>query len=334
MAASSKGLDPGLITDERIKDCFREAMSEMADCRLCPWQCGADRLHGQIGRCGAAPFGEVFYAGLLMNEESDLNPAYEVFFTGCNLSCRFCYLAEKVRRAPGSHPAAPLAGHPLFRDQGLESARSLSAVGGEPAVNLAAALYLFGALPLRPRVWNSNMVYAPAVARMVARAADVVVADIHFGNDRCAELIAGLPGYLDTVLANLESARAAGLSVIVRHLPLPGHYDCCGRAVIRIMRDFFPALSFHVLSHYLPPPPVQAGVCRGLRRSLPPSDSRRLKNEAREAGLRLEPDGAPEKRAPGPADERGEIIIGADGSVIVPHLTPGLLELVRAIKEA
>ena len=111
------------LRDAVIKEVWREAGKQMRSCSLCPLKCGTDRLSGNRGACGASLTGEVFYAGLLVNEEHDLNPAYEVFFTGCNLGCRFCYLADKVKssialRDNHSGPL-PLYAHPLYNDRDL-----------------------------------------------------------------------------------------------------------------------------------------------------------------------------------------------------------------------
>jgi putative pyruvate formate lyase activating enzyme len=328
------------LTDPRIREIGAEALREYGRCRLCVRDCGTNRRSGQRGSCGASTWGEVFYAGLLVNEESDLNPAYEVFFTGCNLDCGFCYLRDKVR---GKASSLPLIGHPFFQDPGLKAARSINAVGGEPGVNLLAALHLFDTVPVRPRVWNSNMIYSSFVAKAVAEVADVVVADIHFGSDRCAREIAGSGSYLEPVLNNIEHACSARLTVIVRHLLLPGHEDCCGRAVLRIMAERFPDLRFHLLANYLPPRKGQTIMRPELSREVSPDAAARLRDEALKLGLRLEP--APDRmeresllaalrdRGALACWEQGEIIIEPSGRMVIPHLTPQLLEVVAGMED-
>ncbi len=335
------------VEDSRIRSLVLSSLKELENCRLCPWECGVNRLAGAVGKCGASAFGEVFYAGLLLNEERALNPAYEVFFTGCNLSCRFCYLADKVcSRNSGKEnrkdQSRPLEGHPLFLDPGLSAARSLCAVGGEPATNLPAALALFGAINVRPRVWNSNMYYGSFVADAAADAADVVVADVHFGNDDCAGWISGVKNYMETVTRNIERAVDAGLRVIVRHLLLPGHLKCCGFPAVRLMAERFPYLRFHILDNYVPPPKSRTSYCRELRQRRDPLDVKKLVEAARDAGLDLE---APYQKNEtikerGMASdsirawlgETGELIIDEAGRVIIPHLTPGLLQMFEEIR--
>jgi len=315
------------MADKGVRNLARAALVEYSNCRLCPWECGVDRLAGEAGRCGASVWGEVFYSGLLVNEEQELNPAYEVFFSGCNLSCRFCYLADRV----GSMGHPGILGHPLFADAGLGLARSLCAVGGEPGVNLLGCLYLFDKAGLRPRVWNSNMFYSGLVCEAVEQVADIVVADVHFGNDRCAKRIAGAGRYLETVLHNIAGAIKAGVEVIVRHLFLPGHLECCGLPVVRILAERFPGLRFHLLSDYFPPCRSRAGCCPELCGEPEAGQVGVVLQEAGRRGLRVEPARRDSVAVFAGIAEHVEIVIDTCGRVFIPHFTPGLQAMAKEI---
>jgi len=334
------------LHDVVIKEVWREARKEMRACTLCPLKCGADRMKGFQGACGASLTGEVFYAGLLVNEEHDLNPSYEVFFTGCNLGCRFCYLADKVRSKGGSADTfspLPLWGHPLYNDAAVHDAKTLSAVGGEPAVNLLGALYLYDTVEVRPRVWNSNMYYGQFVSEAVSRVADVVVADVHFGNNNCASRIAGAGDYLEKVFTTIGRAVSAGCEVIIRHLVLPGHVDCCALPVMQRAAYEFPGVRFHLLFNYMPPPPLQASSTPELLNKPAFVEVNRALEKADELGLRMEParvEGSCQGNVGGVSEvfsasspECGEIIIDTDGEIFIPHLTPGLQDVLACMKE-
>jgi putative pyruvate formate lyase activating enzyme len=79
----------------------------------------------------------------------------------------------------------------------------------------------------------------------------VYVADFKFGNDHCAERIAGVERYLEVVQRNLLIAADRG-GLIVRHLLLPGHFDCCYRPIVCWMRENMRETKFNVLGGYLP----------------------------------------------------------------------------------
>lgn len=64
-----------------------------SSCTLCPRNCHADRMHGQLGYCSMPDSVLVARASLHMWEEpciSGTNGSGTVFFTGCNLKCVFC----------------------------------------------------------------------------------------------------------------------------------------------------------------------------------------------------------------------------------------------------
>ncbi len=66
---------------------------DLKNCRICPRNCGVDRISGQVGFCRTK--GEIFVSRASLHhwEEpciSGTNGSGTVFFSGCNLSCVFC----------------------------------------------------------------------------------------------------------------------------------------------------------------------------------------------------------------------------------------------------
>ena len=59
---------------------------------------------------------------------------------------------------------------------------------------------------------------------------DVWLADFKFGNDACALRLAKVPDYTSSVRENLLWADRHS-ELIVRHLLMPGHIECCWRPV-------------------------------------------------------------------------------------------------------
>ena len=65
----------------------------MEACRLCPRECGVNRLEGKKGFCGVDAKVMVARAALHMWEEpciSGKEGSGAVFFSGCSLGCGFC----------------------------------------------------------------------------------------------------------------------------------------------------------------------------------------------------------------------------------------------------
>ena len=65
----------------------------LKECKLCPHNCKGNRLEGVLGRCKAGSKVKIALANLHFFEEpciSGEKGSGTVFFSGCNLSCKFC----------------------------------------------------------------------------------------------------------------------------------------------------------------------------------------------------------------------------------------------------
>ena len=85
---------------------------------------------------------------------------------------------------------------------------------------------------LPPVVWKSDFHGTPEVFELLDGVVDTYVADFKFGNDLCAKRIAAVDDYLRIVTRNLKIAEKQA-RLIVRHLLLPGHADCCYRPIVQ-----------------------------------------------------------------------------------------------------
>ena len=60
-----------------------------------------------------------------------------------------------------------------------------------------------------------------------------------------------MDNYLAVVTRNLLTAAGQG-DLIVRHLLLPGHFDCCFRPIVAWLKANLPGAKFSVRDGYLP----------------------------------------------------------------------------------
>jgi putative pyruvate formate lyase activating enzyme len=220
-------------------------------CMLCEHRCGCDRAAGDLGRCKAGIEARVFRHRVEYGEEPQLVPSHLFYLSGCDLRCAFCIAEEKAFNPRLGSPLTPafLARAVAWgRERG---ARNLQWVGGEPTIHLPAILRAMqGCADLPPVVWKSDFYGTPEAFALLEEFVDVAVADFKFGNDRCAERISGVLRYVEVVTRNLQAVARSEL--IVRHLLLPGHFDCCFRPVARWMADHLPDASFSIRDGYRP----------------------------------------------------------------------------------
>ena len=65
----------------------------LGNCTLCAHRCKVNRLNNEVGRCKSTDKIKIALSSLHMFEEpciSGKNGSGTVFFSNCNLSCKFC----------------------------------------------------------------------------------------------------------------------------------------------------------------------------------------------------------------------------------------------------
>ena len=244
----------------------------MSDCQLCERRCGADRANGEKGRCGV--LGSRISSNFVhMGEEPEVIPSYTIFFSGCTFKCVFCQnwdistnpesglriLPEKLAKMIEEHdPNMSIESDRLKRIDDLfpffrpSSAKNVNWVGGDPTSNLP---YILKTLNLcrseLPQVWNSNMYLTIESMKLLDGVIDLYLTDFKYGNDRCAKRLSGIDNYFEIVSRNhLLSAKQC--DVIVRHLVLPNHIECCTKPILHWVSENIPIAVVNVMAQYRP----------------------------------------------------------------------------------
>jgi putative pyruvate formate lyase activating enzyme len=231
-------------------------------CSLCERSCGVDRTAGEVGHCGARE-ARVSSEFIHMGEEPELIPSHTIFLSGCTFDCVFCQnwdistrpdsglriepkaLAEIIDRR--ADPAGE--GRDAFSRAG---ARNVNWVGGDPTSHLVYVLQTLKECntPV-PQVWNSNMYLTESSMKLLDGVVDVYLTDFKYGNDRCALRLSNVHGYMAVTERNHRIARS-NAEMIIRHLVLPSHLECCTKPVLRWIADNLNAVKVNVMAQYRP----------------------------------------------------------------------------------
>ena len=229
------------------------AREALRDCRLCPRNCGVDRTAGVTGYCGLDDSVRCHGEVLSNAEEECLNPSHQIWFTGCNLRCEFCAVAEwnEQPQAAGKITVAELKKRIARRKR--QGARNLNLLGGEPAVNVYGILEMLWQIECSTTViWNSNMYYNTIVEELITGLVDIYLPDLKVGNSRCAETLLGAADYLEVVKKNIVRASKQA-RLIIRHVILPGHTDCCLKPILSWIAEEIPSAQVSLRDNYFPP---------------------------------------------------------------------------------
>jgi putative pyruvate formate lyase activating enzyme len=224
----------------------------LSSCCLCAHHCGVNRLAGERGLCGAGDETHVFSAQVEVGDELLVSPTYAVALSGCDLRCDFCITGHSSwnSRAGSLLEPGQLAGQTVTA---LESgAQSVMILGGEPSIHLPFVLAFIAELPdTACVVWKTNGHQSRGIRHLVDGIFDVWLVDLKFGNPECAERLAGVPGYMGVVTDNLIWAHRHA-DLIVRHLLLPGHLDCCWKRVANWLATELPGVKVSLRTEFWP----------------------------------------------------------------------------------
>ncbi len=274
-------MDPA--SHSQIGSRVKIAEKSLAECRLCPRNCGVDRTAGATGYCRLDAEARCFREVLHWGEEKILNPSHQIYFAGCNLKCEFCTVTEWNEQPEAAKAADVEELAEAVARRKKQGARTVNLLGGEPAVSVYGILKLLARLDAATVVvWNSNMYYNKIVDELTAGLIDICLADFKCGNADCSSRLLGAADYVEAAKDNI--LRAAGhCDVIVRHLVLPGHIDCCVGPILEWLSAELPDVKLSLRGNYVPPVEATEAPSRYLQAD----ELRQAEHLAAEKGLTL-----------------------------------------------
>lgn len=247
---------------------------DYSTCRLCPRECGVDRLGGARGVCGATAELRIASWGPHLGEEpcfTGRRGSGTIFFSGCPCHCLFC----QNWQISGFHSE----GHCISEDEleriamGLirRGVHNLNFVTPEhywPHIEgLCAKLRAKGVNI--PFLFNSSGYLRPAMIPRYAQHMDIFMPDFKFADPALAHTVMRDERYPELARESLRlmvaekgflepfdptGARTARQGVLVRHLVLPGHADNSRRVLDWLREDFGRWLPLALMSQYQPTP--------------------------------------------------------------------------------
>jgi putative pyruvate formate lyase activating enzyme len=237
-----------VIAGERVV----KARAALANCHLCAHGCGVNRLVGEMGLCHAGAEARFFSAQVEVGDELELIPTFAIAFSGCDLRCDFCITGASSWNAKAGLALDAWELAKRARQALASGARTVMVLGGEPTVHLPAALELVAALPDSARlVWKTNAHGTAQAHALLDGMFDVWLADLKFGNDACARRLAKVQDYGSIIRENLLWANKH-CELIVRHLLMPGHVECCWRPVAEWLASELPCVKVSLLAGFWP----------------------------------------------------------------------------------
>lgn len=280
---------PARVTPNLTDLCVELTRKWLESCNFCRWNCRVDRSKGT--RHGTCQLAEESRVGSYFHHQGEelvfrgRHGSGTIFFTSCNMRCSFCQngdistdkdngtvvgarelaaLAWQLRRE-GCHNINWVGGDPTIHLHTIvEAIALLEADLPEPSrrlqMSVKSDLYhdyptqdgLYAGEASVPMLWNSNFFMSPEAMDVLEVLMDVWLPDFKFGPGPCAVKLARTPWYWETVTGNLLRVHARGDGMVIRHLVMPEHVDCCTRPVLEWVREHMPEVALNLMDQFHP----------------------------------------------------------------------------------
>ncbi len=223
------------IKKDELKDHIVKAYSLLKECRLCPRNCGVNRLKEQKGICMVGKKPIVSSYGLHFGEERvlvDFKGSGTVFFGGCPLRCVYCQNYSISQLLTGKEVSNPQLAK-IFLSIQRQGALNLNLVTPTHVVPMILeALYLIYDDFHLPVVYNTGGYDALDTLLLLDGIVDIYMPDVKYGDNKKAFKYSLCPDYFDVAkIAIKEMHRQVGDLVVengiarkgllIRHLVLP-----------------------------------------------------------------------------------------------------------------
>jgi len=289
----------GRLLRDEFPDRIRQAYSLLSPCRLCPRRCGADRLRGQTGVCGASLLPKVASCNLHFGEEppiSGTRGSGTVFFSGCNLNCVFCQNFPISQLGVGrTMTCAELARKMIALERrGAHNINFVTPAPHVPQVIESVFLAREGGLTI-PIVYNTNGYELPETIALLDGVVDIYLPDLKYTDARAAGEYSGREDYPAVALSAIEAmagqigewnADDEGIGkrgLIIRHMILPGD-SAQTQKVLRIIRKRWGKTAFlSLMNQYFPA--YKAKDHPDIRRPVNEAESTQALKTAQRLGL-------------------------------------------------
>ena len=243
-------------------------LEQLIECNVCPHKCKVNRLEGKSGRCKCNDKIKIALVSTHMYEEpciSGMNGSGTIFFSNCNLSCKFCQNYEISQLGKG---------HEITIEE-LASIMVKQQEAGVHNINLVTptmyAYQIIEAIKIArknglniPIIYNSNGYENVETIKALKGYIDVYLPDLKYYSNEIAVKYSKAPNYFEIASkAILEMINQVGepifdedgmikKGVMIRHLVLPNHIQNSKNVLKWIKENIPEEIYIDVMAQYFP----------------------------------------------------------------------------------
>ena len=299
-----ESFEPGYLALYRsgeLAQRVRTALAALEECRVCPRDCGINRLVDETAVCKSGRFATVASYNPHLGEEDCLRGRQgsgTIFFSWCNLRCVFCQNFDISQDGAGSQLYPSQLAEIMLRLQDM-GCHNINLVTPEHVVpQILEALLLAAERGLRlPLVYNTSAYDALHTLQLLDGIVDIYMPDFKIWDAKLALRYLKAKDYPQVArqafqemqrqvgVLKMDAAGLAQRGVLVRHLVMPG--DTAGTAAIMqfIATEISPDTYVNIMPQYYPAGKVSAEKYAEINRRLTADAFENALAAARAAGL-------------------------------------------------
>lgn len=233
-----------------------EVESLLSHCLLCPRACGANRVIGERGVCGADATVRIARAALHFWEEPPISGekgSGTVFFSNCPLQCAYCQNAPIARGSVGTDVSVRRLAQIFLelQEQGALNINLVTATHYVPHVLQALSIARVAGLAI-PVVYNTSGYETSQTLQLLDGIVDTYLTDFRYVSTSIAQKYSHAPDYPAVAQEALASMFAQNANIIVRILLLPTHLDEAKAAVLYLHKTYGSRIRLSLMNQYTP----------------------------------------------------------------------------------
>lgn len=243
-------------------------LEQLIECNVCPHKCKVNRLEGKSGRCKCNDKIKIALVSTHMYEEpciSGTNGSGTIFFSNCNLSCKFCQNYEISQLGKGYEITIEELASIMVKQQeaGVHNINLVTPTMYAYQIIEAIKIARKNGLNI-PIIYNSNGYENVETIKDLKGYIDVYLPDLKYYSNEIAVKYSKAPNYFEIVSkAILEMISQVGepifdkdgmikKGVMIRHLVLPNHIQNSKNVLKWIKENIPEEIYIDVMAQYFP----------------------------------------------------------------------------------
>jgi len=237
-------------------------------CRLCPRECGINRIEGEVGLCQAGSELMVSSAFPHFGEESPLvgqHGSGTIFLTHCNLKCAFCQNYDISHHGNGDRISPSDLARVMLRlqEMGCHNINFVTPTQYVPQILSSLPEATEKGL-LLPIVYNCSGYESLEVIRLLEGVVDIYMPDVKYLDQKHSKRFSNAPDYPEVVKQvlkemhrqvgglTMDSKGVAERGLLIRHLVMPNGV-ASSEAVLKFIAEEISVHSYvNVMDQYRP----------------------------------------------------------------------------------